>query len=95
MKNGKKRMLSGLMILGLVMVSEVACASLSEKFSEYVDSDGENANSLFIILGVIAAGVIGKVFQHYFITEEKKPVAKARINSQYHQRPRHIIKKTA
>ncbi len=95
MKNGKKRMLQGLMILGLVMLSEVTYANLSDKFSEYVDSDIESANSLYIIVGVIAAGVIGKICQHYFMGEETKPVSKARVNSQYNQRQRHIIKKTA
>jgi len=95
MKNGKRKMLQGLMILGLVMVSEETYASLSDKFSEYAASDVESANSLYIILGVIAAGIIGKIVQHYFMAEEKKPVTKVRVSNHYNQRQRHIIKKTA
>jgi hypothetical protein len=92
MKNKENKMLSGLIILGLVMVSQNSYAGLGNKFDQYVGNDAGSVNGLYILLAVIAVGVIGKVCQNYFTTEEHKPVSRVRIN---HHRPRHIIKKTS
>ncbi len=95
MEKRKNKVLSGLMLLGLVMVSQKSYASLSDKFNQYIGSEFANASGFYIILGVIGAGVIGKICQHYFLIDEQKPVMKAKIRAHRHQRPRNVIKKTS
>ena len=64
-------------------------------FNQYIGSEFANANSFYIILAVVIAGVLGSVFQRIFNREEKKSVARVRVTHNYNNRPRPIIKKTA
>jgi len=95
MEKRKNKVLSGLMLLSLVMVSQKSYASLGDTFNQYIGSEFANASGFYIILGVIGAGVIGKICQHYFLVEEEKPVMKAKIRAHRHHRPRNIVKKTS
>ncbi len=83
------------MITGLLMVSQSSYASIGKMFNQYIGSEFTDASGFYIILGVISAGVIGSILQHYFNREEKKPVSRVRVKHHYHQRHRHIIRKTA
>lgn len=91
----RKKMLSGLMLLGLIMLSQSSYANLSDKFNKYIGSEFANTSGLYIIFGVIGAGIIGKIIQSYFIREEEKPVSKVRVSHHRYHRPRPVIKKTA
>jgi len=91
----RNKVLSGLMIVGLLMVSQSSYASIGEMFNQYVGNEFANANSFYIILAVVSAGVLGSVFQKTFNREEKKSHSKVRVIHHYNNRPRHIIKKTA
>lgn len=90
----RKKVLSGLMLLGLVMMSQSTYASIGEKFNQYIGSEFANTSGLYIIFGVIGAGIIGKICQNYFMTEEK-PVSKVKVSHHRYHRPRPVIKKTA
>jgi len=95
MENRKKKVLSGIMLMALVMVSQKSYAGLGDKFYQYTGSESAYANGFYIILSVIAVGVIGKICQHYFMSEEDKTASAVKINNHRHHRPKHIIKKTS
>jgi hypothetical protein len=98
MEKRKNKVLSGLMILGLVMSSLQSYAGVGEKFNKFIGSEFTNISGLYIILGVIAAGIIGKVLHHFFIKEEEKAPSNVKIGQHVHHRhhrPRSIVKKTS
>lgn len=98
MKIRNNRGLSGLAVLGLILISQKSYAGLGEKFNQYVGSDFSNASGFYIILGVIGAGIVGKICQYYFMREEEKPISKIKIaNHAHHRQHRHrsVIKKTS
>jgi len=94
MKSRKNKVLSGLTLVALIMVSQKSFAGLGSKFEQYTGSESAYANGFYIILAVIGVGVIGKVCQHYFMTEEHKPASRVRVSHHTHHRAKHIIKKT-
>jgi hypothetical protein len=93
MKNRKNKILSSLILMSLVMVSQMSYAGLSEKFNQYLGNESAYTSSFYIILGVIGVGVIGKICQYLFMNEEDKPVSRVKVSHYRHHHPR-IIKKT-
>ncbi len=100
MKNRRNGVKSGLTLLGLLMLSNSSFASLSNKFTQYV-GDASNLASLYIIAGVIAVGVIGKLIQSHLMREEARSTSNVKMSSlnnhnhQRHHRPRAVVKKTS
>ncbi|MBK6522546.1 MAG: hypothetical protein KBG47_10705 [Bacteroidia bacterium] len=100
MKNRRNGVTSGLTLLGLLMLSNSSFASLSDKFTQYV-GDASNLASLYIIAGVIAVGVIGKLIQNHMMREEARSTSNVKMSSlnnhnhQRHHRPRAVVKKTS
>ena len=101
MKNRGNGVKTGLTLLGLLMLSNTSFASLSDKFTEYVGGDASNLASLYIIVGVIAVGLLGKLVQHYFMRQEVRTSSNVKMSSlnnhnhQRHHRPRGVVKKTS
>ena len=95
MKNRKNKVLSGLLLMGLVMVSQMSYAGLGAKFSQFLGNESAYTSSFYIILSVFGVGVIGKICQHLFLTEEHhQPASKVRVSHHRHHRVR-VIKKTS
>ena len=101
MKNRRNGVTTGLTLLGLLMLSNTSFASLSDKFTQYVGADASSLASLYIIAGVIAVGVIGKLIQSHIMREEARSVSNVKMSSlnnhnhQRHHRPRGVVKKTS
>lgn len=96
MEKRKNKVLSAILMFGLI--SQSSYAGIGDSFNKYIGSEFSNASGFYIILGVIAAGVVGKICQRYFMVEEEKPVSKVKISQHSHQRHhrhRNIIKKTS
>lgn len=94
MENRKNKIISGLVLIGLVVVSHKSFAGLGNKLEQYIGDTSAYANGFYIIMAVIGVGVIGKICQHLFMTEEEQPVSKVRVSHHRHHRTR-IIKKTS
>jgi hypothetical protein len=101
MKNRKNGVPAGLTLVGLTLLSNNSFAGLSDKFKEYVGDGSSNFASLYIIAGVIAVGIIGKLVQHYLMKEEEKTSSNVKIshhshhNHHRHHRQRAVVKKTS
>ncbi len=101
MKNRRNGVTSGLTLLGLLMLSNTSFASLTNKFTQYVGGDASNLASLYIIAGVVAVGVIGKLIQNHMMREEARNTSNVKmssLNNHNHQRPyrpRAVVKKTS
>lgn len=96
MKNLKHKLLSGLLVAVLVMQSQVAKAGLADQFNKYIGSEFTSFQGFYIILGVLVAGVIGKLFHYFFIKEDNsKPVSNVRLSHHRHHRHRPVVKKTS
>jgi hypothetical protein len=97
MKKRKVRIVTGLMLGSLILMNHSSYAGLGDKFNQYIGGEFTNLNGFYIILAVISIGVIGKLYQHFFV-EEEKPTSKVKINHHSHlrhHRPRPMIKKTS
>jgi len=83
------------------MLSNTSFASLTNKFTQYVGGDASNLASLYIIAGVVAVGVIGKLIQNHMMREEARNTSNVKmssLNNHNHQRPyrpRAVVKKTS
>lgn len=100
MKTKKNGVSTGLMLVGLLVISNNSFASLSSKLKEYAGESSSNLSSLYIIAGVIAVGVIGKIIQNYFMKEGERtsPNVKISGHSQHRHNHRHhraVVKKTS
>lgn len=101
MKNRRNGVTSGLTLLGLLMLSNTSFASLSDKFTQYVGDSASSLASLYIIAGVVAVGVIGKLIQSRFMREEERSTPNVKMSSinnhnhHRHHRPRAVVKKTS
>lgn len=101
MKTKTNGVSAGLIIVGLTLLSNNSFAGLSTKFKEYVGDGSSNFASLYIIVGVITVGIIGKLVQHYLMKEEAKTSSNVKIsnhshhNQHRHNRHRVVIKKTS
>lgn len=98
MEKRNNKVLSGLILAGLVMCGHMSYAGVGEKFNKFIGSEFTNISGLYIILGVIAAGIIGKVLHHFFIKDEERTPSNVKISPHVHHRhhrQRPIIKKTS
>lgn len=101
MKTKRKGVSAGLLMGGLILLSNNSFAGLGDKFREYVGEGSSNFASLYIIVGVAAVGIIGKLIQHYLNKEEAKSSSNVKIsahshhNHYRHNKHRAIVKKTS
>ncbi len=101
MKNKKSGVSAGLLFVGLILLSNNSFAGLGNKFKEYVGDGTSNFASLYIIAGVVAVGIIGKLVQHYLMKEDVKTSPNVKIsphshhNHHRHNRHRAVLKKTS
>jgi hypothetical protein len=101
MKNKKNGVSAGLLLVGLSLLSNDSFAGLNDKFKEYVGDGSTNFASLYIIAGVVAVGIIGKLVQHYLMKEEVRTSSNVKIshhshhNHHRHHRHRAVVKKTS
>lgn len=97
MENIKLRVKPGIITVFLILISSTAFAGITEKFNKYIGSEFTNLSGLYIILGVFAAGLIGKVFHYFFIreTDEMKHITNVKITPHRPHRHRGVIKKTS
>lgn len=97
METSKIRVKLGMVVMFLALTSSTAFAGITEKFNKYIGSEFTNMSGLYIILGVFAAGLIGKLFHYFFIkdTEEIKHVSNVKISPHRHHRHRPVVKKTS
>lgn len=98
MENKTNKFIAGTILTGLMLLSNTGYASLSDKFNKYIGNDGTHLSSIYILLGVIGVGIIGKVLHHYFMREEERKVTNVKItpNAHHrHHRPRPVVKKTS
>jgi hypothetical protein len=101
MKNKKNGVSTGLIFAGLSLLSNNSFAGLNNKFKEYVGDGSSNFASLYIIAGVIAVGIIGKLVQHYLMKEDVTTSPNVKIshhshhNHHRHNRHRAVVKKTS
>lgn len=99
MKNKKNGVSAGLLLVGALLVSNNSFAGLSNKFNEFVGNSSSNLSSLYIIIGVIAVGVIGKLLQNYLMKQEEKTSRNVKISShshhRHHRHQRAVVKKTS
>jgi hypothetical protein len=99
MKNKKNGVSAGLALVGSMLVSNSSFAGLNDKINQYADNGSSNLTSLYIIAGVIAVGIIGKLVQHYFMKEEVKHSPNVKISHhshhRHHRHHRAVVKKTS
>jgi hypothetical protein len=101
MKNKKNGVSAGLLLVGLSLLSNDSFAGLNDKFKEYVGDGSTNFASLYIIAGVVAVGIIGKLVQHYLMKEDVRTSSNVKIshhshhNHHRHHRHRAVVKKTS
>jgi len=98
MKKSKTIVVTGLTMTGLILMSHQSYAGFTEQFNKYIGSEFSNASGFYIILAVIGVGILGKMYQHFFLREDEKPMTKVKISQHSHQRhhrPRPMIKKTS
>jgi len=101
MKNRRNGVRAGLSLLGLLMLSNTSFASIGDKFNQYVGDSASSLASLYIIAGVIAVGVIGKLIQNHLMREETRSSTNVKMSSlnnhnhHRHHRPRAVVKKTS
>jgi hypothetical protein len=98
MENKTDKFIAGTILTGLMLWSNTGYASLGDKFNKYIGNDGTHLSSIYILLGVIGVGIIGKVLHHYFMREEERKVTNVKItpNAHHrHHRPRPVVKKTS
>lgn len=86
---------AGWLVAVLLMTTHTAFAGVGEKFNKYVSSEFNNLSGLYIILGVLAFGIIGKIVHHFFMREDNSPVVKSGHSPIRHHRHRHVVKKTS
>lgn len=92
MKTTGKISLAGILFIGLLMISQNSYASVGNLFTKFIDDDANSINGVYIILGVLLAGVIAK-FLHLLFVKEEKPIQRMRIEHIHHRQ--RIIKKTS
>jgi hypothetical protein len=99
MKRKERKNLAALLIVMLLSVSHTLTAGVGEKFNKYVGSEFTNMSGLYIILGVLGFGIVGKLVHHYFMKEEQdKPLTNhptARSILRHHRHHRAVVKKTS
>jgi len=82
----------------LVTVANKAQAGVAEKFDKYILSEFTNLSGLYIIGGVLLAGIIGKLIQHFFFKDEGVMAHPTNVKWQPNRRQRHtrhVVKKTS
>jgi hypothetical protein len=95
MKKTKNIKTAGWLVAVLLLMAQTAFAGVGGKINKYVSSEFNNLSGLYIILGVLAFGIIGKIVHHFFMREESSPVVKSGNSSMRHHRHRHGVKKTS
>lgn len=98
MKRTENKNLTISLVVLMLSVSQTTFAGVGEKFNKYVGSEFTNLSGLYIIMGVLVFGLVGKLVHHYFMKEDEKqlPITKTTHPSLRHQRHhRTVIKKTS
>lgn len=92
MKTTGKISLAGILFIGLLMISQNSYAGVGNLFTKFIDDDANSINGVYIILGVLLAGLVAK-FLHVLFVKEEKPIQRMRIEHIHHRQ--RIIKKTS
>lgn len=97
MKTERKNLTTILLMSGMLLSVSKASAGVGELFDKYIASEFNNLTGLYIVLGVILVGVIGKLFQNYLLKEEKAVKAQRNLPSSRYKYHRHraVVKKTS
>ncbi|MFO0355854.1 MAG: hypothetical protein ACK50A_02795 [Sphingobacteriaceae bacterium] len=92
MKTTGKISLAGILLMSLLMISQNSYAGVGNLFTKFINDDANSINGVYIILGVLFAGLVAKVLQLLFLREEK-PIHRIKVEHIHHRQ--RIIKKTS
>lgn len=95
MKKTRNIRAAGWLVAVLLIIAQTAFAGVGDKFNKYVSSEFNNLSGLYIILGVLVFGIIGKIVHHFFMKEDSGNVVRQGHSSVRHHRHRHVVKKTS
>ncbi len=88
-----------LLTVALSMLAHSSYAGIAEKFDKYILSEFTNLTGLYIIFGVLIAGVIGKIIQYFWMKNAEQVSQNQTIRYNNYRRQRHyhrpVVKKTS